>query len=465
MDQYPGLERRWCRRLAWAVVAQAASSLTNFTLYLGLLASSATADFGRWVAVLAVYHLVVALSRSLMFEPMVASARARGRRSRSGGVGGSFSWAWARRRSWVVGAVGAAGAVVVGSRVGADPPSVGAVALSLPFLVRQDGQRALAWARGRPGRAVALDGVWLGVTGLLLGTALVWGSAGAEVVALCWVSGGLASTVVGRLLVEWGPTGASTSSHPVAGMGADHEEGEDRDRDGGGAVGSGLAESWLHARRRSQGLLTAGRSLLPIAVATVAGPTAAGLLKAALLPYTPVLSLLAGLRMVILPGMQRAADGRSVADLDRFVTRVAAAHLVVGGAAIAASLAVVVTVGPDPGPDGVLQPDLVAWGAVVAVIISVTSPLADGAGLGRRSVGRAGLGRRSGHPAVSAVGRRLVEIGVEWSLVLGAAILFGADLVVVGWAVGVALGSLLWLAPGLRPERPERGRHPSVIQK
>ena len=451
MDQPPGREVRLSRRLAWAATAQVASSLTNFTLYIGLLAAATTDGFGRWVAVLAAAHLVVAIGRSLVFEPMVSA----------GQVDQLFSWAWARRRTWQIGSVGAVVAAAVGWRVAVGGTTLVAFAVAVPLLVRQDGQRSLAWARGRPERSVVLDGVWLAVTlagmgGLALVLGLDHGPGGepgagaanpavpsgwtgmtADHIVACWLVGGLVSAVAGHRLVErWQPADAPPPSSTT------------RERPGR------VAPARLDARRRSQTLLTTGRNLLPIVVATAVDPAAAGLLKAALLPYTPVLSLLAGLRMVVLPGMQRAAEA-SPAALDRYVIRVAAAHLVGGGAAVGLTLAIVTVVGRRVDLPDALQPSVVGWGAVVAVIVAVATPLADGFGFGRRSG--------------PVVGRRLAEIALEWGLVLGVALLVGGDRVVVGWALGVALGALLWLVPGLGaaprhrqpPDRRPDGRGPS----
>jgi hypothetical protein len=441
----PSDERRWGRRLSWAALAQLASSVTNFALYVGLLASSTTEGFGRWVAVLAVHHLMVALARSLVSEPMVASAGsrpARGQPPERPGLGralpgrrwhadegvdrpepGAFSWGWATGRYRAIGLAGAVGAATVGWWVGADGATVAAVALSLPFLVLQDGFRSLAWARDRPELAVGLDGVWIAVTGCLLAVVVVTDRGSAELVVVCWLVGGLASAVAGRCLVAPGspwpvPTGGSP---PV------------------GRAPAQVLEERLHARRHSQALLTSGRNLLPIAVATVVGPSAAGLLKAALLPYTPILSLLAGLRMVVLPRMQRAAETTAATPgdraIDRFVTRLVTIHLVVASGSVLATLVVVTAAGGRLGTHDALRPDLLGWGAVIAVMIVIATPLADGIGFGRRPV--------------PVVGRRLAEIAIEWGAVFAAAALGGPDRVVIGWAVGIAVGGLLWLAPGL----------------
>ena len=433
-----GIERRWRHRIGWAAAAQSASSITNFALYLGLLAGSDTENFGRWVAVLGVHHLVVALARSLVSEAMVAAAGGGGADSCAAADG--FSWAWAVRRYRVIGAAAAVGTVLVGWRVGGDPLTVALVAAAQPFLVAQDGLRSLAWAQGRPQRSVVLDGVWTAVTVVVLAVALAAGMRSSETVVLAWSAGGMASTGAGRFLVarHHRPVGVTGSALPDDRPGVPPGTGVDT------VVGMAAR---LHARRRSQALLTSARNLLPTAVALTVGPTAAGLLKGALLPYTPLLSLLAGLRMVVLPQMQREAEASVSAPvgsperraLDRFVTRLVAIYLAVAGSAVLASLLVVSALAEVIGAPEALRADVIAWGAVIAVVIAVATPLADGIGFGRRPV--------------PVVRRRLLEIAIEWGVVFAVATIVDPDQVVVGWTVGVAIGGLLWLAPGLGPQR------------
>lgn len=437
-----GIERRWRHRIGWAAAAQSASSITNFALYVGLLVWSDTENFGRWVAVLAVHHLVVALARSLVSEAMVAAAGAP--RTEPGRGGDGFSWSWAVRRYRAIGVAAALGAALVGWRVGADPLTVALVAAAQPFLVAQDGLRSLAWAQGRPQRSVALDGVWIAATGVLLAVALTTGMGTSETVVVSWLAGGMASTGAGQFLVARHQRPIGPAGPPVIG-GQSGDSVTDPD-------GVTMAAR-LHARRRSQALLTSARNLLPTVVALTVGPTAAGLLKGALLPYTPVLSLLAGLRMVVLPQMQRAAEASASAPvgspdhraLDRFVTRLVGIYLAVAGAAVAVSLLVVRALADPLDAPEALRADVIGWGAVIAVVIAVATPLADGIGFGRRPV--------------MVVRRRLAEIAIEWGAVFAAAAIVAPDQVVVGWAVGVAVGGLLWLAPGLGERR-----HPDRLQ-
>ncbi len=428
------VERRWSRRLLWAAAAQAASSATNFVLYVGLLWTAETEVFGRWVAVLAVYHLTIALSRSLVSEPIVAAAGG----PADAGTGPAFTWAWGRRRYRAIGAMAAVGVALVGWSVGADARVVVAVALALPLLVRQDGLRSLAWARSRPARSIALDGVWIGATAVGLVGVVALDVVSPEALVLIWLAGGVVSTVAGGLLVDRRDAGPASNGRPAPNRPAVPPP--------SGESPPGL-EARLHARRRSQAILTTARNLLPIAVAAVAGPAAAGLLKAALLPYTPVLSLVAGLRMVVLPALQRAAEAPAGSGaLDRLVVRLLGRYLLGAGLAALATQALVAGLGSRYGPEALPDGPLLAWGAAIAVMTIASTVLADGIGFGRRSL-----------PVVRL---RLVELTLEWATVLLVARMVGPDLAVVGWAAGMALGALVWTVAGLRPDSARSGPTP-----
>lgn len=438
--------RRLGSRLLWAVAAQASSSTTNLILYVGILASSDAESFGRLVAILGVYHLVLALSRSLVSEPMVAN-------DRPTSAGGAFSWVWARRRYRLIGGAAAVGVVVVGWLVDADRSTVVAVAAATPLLIGQDGVRNLAWSRRRADLAVGLDAVWLVLTAGLLGWLLVGGGLRPIPVILSWLTGGVVSGLVAgrlvpRLLADAGPNATATptptptaTATTVAGTVAPPAALGPADRS------TALPDEQLHRRRHSHAALVTARNLLPIVVATVVGPVPAGLLKAGLLPFTPILTVFAGLRLVALPAMQRAAEAglggsnRPSAALDRLVGRLVGWYGAVAGvAAVVTVLLVEVVVEALSGSGAVeagTRPEVVRWGAVVAVITVMVRPLAEAVAFGQRSTPIRRL--------------RGFEIGVEWTGVFAAVALAGPDHVMVGWAVGMAAGGLVWVAarPGV----------------
>ncbi len=72
----PTTSPRWVGRAAWSVCSQALSSATNFGLSAALLLTVSADELGRVLSVVAVYLLALTLCRSLVTEPMVASAAA-----------------------------------------------------------------------------------------------------------------------------------------------------------------------------------------------------------------------------------------------------------------------------------------------------------------------------------------------------------------------------------------------------
>jgi hypothetical protein len=418
-------------RVLWAAASQVMSSATNFTLYAALLLWADADDFGRLVALLACSQLALAVSRALASEPMVAAAAPLPPRGRDGGSA-LFTWAWCRRRLGGLGLAAASGVVVVGWLVGAEPTVVLVLAPALPVVLRQDGQRNLCWALGRPRLAVTLDGVWLAVTGTMLAGLVVGGFHRPLPVVVAWALGGLASGLVGRVLIERraAPPARSGDGSPTADRPAE--------------PGATLDDRRLHARRRSHALLTSARNLLPIVVATLVSPAAAGLLKAGVMPFAPILSLVAGLRPVVLPAMQRAAEREASGEggFERFVARLLALYATAAGGAVALTVLVgSVVVDRFDVPPSISRGSLL-WGGAIALTTVLSVVLADAIGFGRRAV-----------PPITC---RLGEIAVEWTTVLAVSMLIGPHRAVAGWAVGQALGALVWLAPSLAgPQRPD----------
>ncbi len=415
---------RWWRRVAWAGAAQGASSFTNLVLYLGLLRSSTPADFGRWVAVLSVYHLAIAIGRGLISEAMVASARP------FDPTNGTFSWGWACRRFWSIGFGASAlmGLVAVG--LGATSWPFVAVALAMPVIVRQDGQRSLAWARSRPALSVALDSIW--ITTVISGSvvAVATDRFDGDTVAVIWLLGGVASTLFGFVVIERGaPSRRARSTIDV---------GSDRvlERLSPAGEQSGSLDARLHARRRSYAAIAAGRTLLPVVVALILGPVAAGLLKTSILPFTPILSLSVGLRVVILPAMQRAAEADAAlpGSLNRIVTRVVGLAGVMTILGVAITVVVVEALPQSIVGSTVQDNRLLLPGAVLTVSSVVSILLADGVGFGSGSQ--------------SVLVRRLVELLLEWAAVFAAATLVAVDAVAIGWAAGAVVGVVVWLSAG-----------------
>lgn len=397
----------WLGPILWSGLSQVMSSVTNFGLVAALTVTADTAELGRVSAVLSVYLLGLATCRSLFSESMVASGRPDG-----------DTWRWVLRRvsALAVAAIPVAG--LVGAVVGLGASTALLLGLALPPLLIQDAWRYRAWARGRPSRAVILDVVWL-VVAVVAGGAVVaargrsGAAIGSSTILGVWCLGGAVSAALGSSVVGGGDGRAPT--------------------DPAGAVRDAASPGPATHRELARSQTTAALSfnLMSLGLATVLSPTLAGAARAVLLPFTPILSLVAGLRLVTLPALVRWAarpgggGGRSPA--------LAHAALGVGlGAPLAIGLAMVVAALPAAGAALELVGPHLPFGAAVCVLFIVAQSLADGVALG---------------PARAATMRiRLVAVAVEWAGLLVGGGLGGVAGLVRGWAIGLGLAVLVWSA-------------------
>ncbi len=422
--------RRWSAPVGWSALSQIASSATNFLLHVALLLSVDSDRFGRLVAVLACYQLALTASRSLISEPLVAALGVSDHSNpddpRVSAVGRR-----ARIRLGGLGILGLAATFVLGWQLDLENSILVVLAMALPVLLYQDGLRHWAWGLGRPAAAVALDGWWLAVA-LIAFVGLQLAGVGSNGVSSlwAWIGGGLMSVVVGLVLLPRLGGAASDGANPA-------EFGE--------------SSNQLDRLGQSHAIQNVAFSLLPILVALIVSPSAAGLLKAGLLPFTPVLTIFAGARLVSLPAMNRIASNAGIAETTDEADDVATDYsaraaldrateqllLVAGTVSLVASLAVV-------GAVALLRPFLpgsipamsvLLWAAVGGVCSIVVKILVDGLAFGRRDA--------------DVVGRRLWAVAVEWAVVLGASLLVSEHSVVAGWTVGTAIGAVIWLIPTL----------------
>jgi hypothetical protein len=162
----------------------------------------------------------------------------------------------------------------------------------------------------------------------------------------------------------------------------------------------------------------------------------AATLKALLLPFGPILSLVAGFRVVTLPLIRRAVDRGAAAggDTDGWTLR-----LVAIGAVATAAVSVAVAGVTRALPAGWVGPSLDAvrpllwWGAALTVMFVVAQLLADVRALSR--------------PPRIVIARRAAAIGLEWMGLLAGTALAGTHGLAVGWTIGLALATMAWLAP------------------
>lgn len=415
--------RRWLGPVAWSGLSQAMSSVTNFGLVAALTVTIDTAELGRISAVLSVYLLALASCRSLFTESMVAAGRA------------GDSWRWAIRRVVATGLVSATVAAVAGLIVGLGPLVLVLLVAACPPLLVQDAWRYRAWAQGRPSRAVVLDVSWAVISILVVAAAVAApfaqspasaGSIGPAAIVGSWALGGAGSAALGPVLVGSGP---GLRSRPRVGSTGRAERAE--------AVVADRSGSGRHRELAwSQTLASLSFNLGPLILATILSPTLAGAAKALLLPFAPLLSLVAGVRLVTLPALTRWANsspgpvGRSPA-----LTQAALA------AAATTPLAVALALAASALPSSVDAIDVVVphlWaGVVLCVLFIVAQLMSDGVALGP---GRA-----------AAVRLRLLATAIEWIALLLGAWLGGVAGLVRGWTVGLAVAVVVWASALLLP--------------
>ncbi len=412
----------WAARVAWSIVSQGLSSATNFGLTVLLAVATDAESFGRTVAALSVYLFALTLGRSLVTERLVAAA--------DGDRSSPLAWIPARDRLLLLSVPAAVATVAVGVVVGVDRVILVVLPLALPLLLVQDGQRYGAWATGRPGAATGLDAWWLGCSATMIGAAVAVGpELTPRLVVAAWAIGGSSSWVVGRLKVE----PAFTTSPPPSDW-PDNAATPARQ----GPVSSpqpwwAAPESAASGSQRyralagSQALAAAAFNLGPVAVAMILSPTLTAAMKLVLLPFTALLSLFGGLRVVTLPATRRAIDRGG---------EPAGVRMLIGASCLVAAVAAAVTVrlvGAMPSERlanslSLAEPYL-PWGAALSVLYVVGQQLADGAAM-------------AGAPVV---GRRAVALAVEWTgLAIGGAVAGIAGLL-AGWTIGLALATVLWL--------------------
>ncbi|MEM7326773.1 MAG: hypothetical protein AAF531_27055 [Actinomycetota bacterium] len=389
------------QRVAWSVLSQGLSSVTNFGLTLLLALSVGVVELGRIVSVYSVYLLALTLSRSLTTDALVAAS--------DGSKVIDLPWLWARRRIVALAAAASAVSVLLGLILAADGVIVALIALLMPLLLLQDGLRNLAWAGGRPDLAGLLDGTWLGVSVIGLVVLLPIGPLGGSQIVFVWCLGGIASWVVGRRLVE---------------------------RPGGGGAVAEFRPDLLRYRpmAHSQAIMTVAVNVGPVIVALSVSPAMAAVAKAALLPITPVLSLFAGLRVVTLPTIRRAVDGGNAAGITSLVVGVSALTAAIGGFV---SVQIVGRLSSEQlGETLTLIAPNLGWVGLLGIMYVAVQQLSDATALsGRHEV----------------VGRRIATVVVEWGCVVVGAAVAGADGLIVGWVVGLAVATIAWLQPALQP--------------
>src|SRR5262249_1748331 len=146
------------RRAAWGLADQAASSLSNFILFVVVARAVDTAQFGEFSLVLAVYFLIVGVPQGLPSLPP------------------SVKYSAATDEEYWPAATPAAGlSLILGIGLGIGCVAAGillsreyslaliALGCMLPGLLLQDGWRYVFVAEGRPAKAAINDGLWMAI--------------------------------------------------------------------------------------------------------------------------------------------------------------------------------------------------------------------------------------------------------------------------------------------------------------
>ncbi len=405
---------RWFGRIAWSVAAQGASSVPNFGLYAVMAWALTPSNFGRFVALMAVYHLVLALARSALFEPYVADP------SRSTGRSG---------RSIALAAGGALAVVVVGLIVDSPSASWVIMALAMIPLLAQDGLRHLGWASGRPWIPLVLDLTWVVVfaIGLVAVTGVgTWSGAAIDTNSLeplllgTWVAGGAAGALLGT--IGWLVQEAPDVTSPDAASGRTAPDPSDSEQ-----------MSAVRIMGRSQAIQSTAFNLLPLIVAVAISPSTASAVKSVLLPFTPILTTVAGTRLVTLPAMRQAVAGGRHA-IDRLAVTIVGAGT--GFALVGGLLTVAALTWLPLGAEGsalAYSRSVAWWGLAITTMSVVDKFLADALALGRRDL--------------PVIPMRLLALAIEWAVLITVTLSKPEADVAVAWAVGLALGSMVWVAP------------------
>ena len=394
----------------WSVGAQILASASNFVVQFGLVVTMSAARFGALVVGFAVFHMALALARAWVGDPLVAMADSSHDVDRG--------WPEARRRLVALGLASTAVVAVWAAIADGVRGELALLALSIPFLLLQDGHRYRAWALGRFGRVAGIDAIWLGTFFLAVAAVGIGRSPSAidgSVVIAAWVGGGIASWQAARVLDDRRLAALRQRDVPRAGrLPDDQPDAADR------RAARGLAAQ--------QAILAVDANGLPIAVAAAADATVTAGIRAVVLPFAPMTSVLTGVRVLTLPYLRRSVrqgHGRKA------IVRVSVLFAVLAfavGSVTATAMAIV----PDQwlGESGRL---VRAWFPVGAVVVStrlIGLPLADLVSLGTNP----GLAARI----------RIGTSGFDWSATLAGAALYGLEGAVVGRASAGAVSLLVW---------------------
>ncbi len=412
----------------WSVAAQGLASASNFGVQFGLVLTMSAQRFGSLVVGFAVFYLALALGRAWAGDPLVAMADS------PADVAGL--WPMLRRRLIVLGSAATLLVLLWSALAEGVRLELAILAVGMPALLLQDGHRYRAWALQRFPRVVGLDACWLATSIAVVGAVVVVNGRSAvngRVVMLAWVAGGVVAWQLARLLTVQRPStlGADEAAWDEAVQAAGDEADETDETDETDEAGDDEGRQRQAASRRlsvQQAILAVDANGLPVAVAAAANATVTAAVRAVVLPFAPMTSVLAGLRVLVLPVLRDAARRGHVRAT---IVKVSALYSGVAVAIAVATLAALAVV-PNAwlGESGELVRAWFPLGAVVVASRMIGLPLADVLSLG---------------PAPVRVARiRIATSGLDWSSTLIGAVAFGMEGAIFGRA-GAGVASLaIW---------------------
>lgn len=401
----PAVGRRG--RVAWVVIDQGLSSVSNLALGVVVAREVGAHAYGAFSIAYSIYLLALVLNRAVSSDPLVIrysdgavpARRAAIRRSAGAAVATGLA----------VGLLCALAGLAVGGDVG---NSLLALALFLPGLLVQDAYRFAFFALGTPAQAGANDAVWVLLQAFAFAAVIVLGQSTAPVLLGAW---GAAATLA-ALVAPW-QAGAAPSPRQASEWIREH----------GDLVGRYVLD--VISVAGSVQLTVLGLSL-------IAGLQAAGSLRAAWVLLGPLNALFLAAQSAAVPEGVRLGRG-AVADLKRMCL-----ELAIVLAALAGVWVLVLAVMPDHLGRALLG---ASWHGAREVLV----PL----GLSNIAVGvivAANSGLRVLADARRALRARIQILPVTAVGGLGGAVLGGAWGAAVGLLVASCIASVLWLVQFLQ---------------
>lgn len=329
---------RWALgSMSWATADQVLSALSNLVITIAVARSSGVEGLGRFSVAFAAYLAVLGFSRSLISEPLLAQPQ--GRRDRDAEAASvTLTLLFAAAGSLIVGGTG----LLLG-RI-----ELLIVAAALPVTLAHDILRYHAFRRKKAQLAALLDGGWL------LGSAIAWpvvtGSHSTSTALVCWA--GAAVVGIGLAWQRLRP----------------------------GLIAPRTAVAWwrLNARGLAAPLLmdsllfTISSLALVFVLASMAGDSALGMLRAAQIYFAPLGMVFTALGVFAVPHLAQ----RAVATTASLAVRLSAA------AAALAVVACATIIVAEPVLHAVLYADSIQVPTLLLIALAIQNVvLAAGAGL------------------------------------------------------------------------------------